>query len=92
MKTLFSKFKEIFITTDKELHCIVSMILVSLLSIILPLMLAVLITFVIGIMKELYDKYIKRTLFDVYDLYADVIGITIQGMLIYLHTTTNVSY
>lgn len=42
---------------------------------------AIIIVFCIGVLKELFDKFIMHTLFDMEDLAADVTGIAIGAMI-----------
>lgn len=66
---------------DKILHAFVSAFLVSLIASILTLDLAILITLVIGVAKETIDAVRKDgTGFDLYDLLADIVGITIGSL------------
>ena len=67
---------------DKILHAFVCAFLVSLMASVLALDLAILITLVIGIAKEAIDAIRKDgTGFDLYDLLADIVGITIGSLL-----------
>ena len=59
---------------DKLLHFTVSLALVVLLSLLMPCAVAEVVTLAVGVMKELYDKYVKRTRIDVLDLVADALG------------------
>ncbi len=68
---------------DKELHCLANVIMILLIAFIFNLGLAIGIAFFISIVKEIWDKYIRKSYFSIGDLVADIIGITI-GCLIYL--------
>ena len=71
--------------TDKYLHCIISAVLVILLSIFLPVGLAILITLIIGMGKEyIIDLWFRKTKADWYDILADCVGILIGSLLIIL--------
>ncbi len=59
---------------DKIIHFIASIMLVAFLSIFFHYAVAMIIALAIGICKELYDKYIKRTYFDWADFAADAAG------------------
>ena len=71
--------------TDKYLHCIISAVLVILLSIFLPIWSAILITLIIGMGKEyIIDLWLRKTKADWYDILADCAGILIGSLLIIL--------
>jgi VanZ family protein len=75
----------IAIPEDKKKHFVVSLLLMLMLSLVhVPLVWAAAITLVVGVAKEIYDKYCKKTYFDVYDLLADIIGIGVGFILCYL--------
>ena len=59
---------------DKILHLFVSLVLVVVLSLFLHCAAALVVTLAVGVLKELADKYVKRTMFDWYDLVADALG------------------
>lgn len=84
MKDLYNKIKSFVknnVTDDKKLHFLVSALLTEIFyDVGIPLWIAMLITLGIGIGKELYDKYVKKTMFDVKDLIADIVGILIGGI------------
>lgn len=67
------------IPVDKYIHCVVSMIVASILMHILPFsriagfVSSVLLAIAVGVAKELYDKK-DYGLFDKKDIYADIIG------------------
>ena len=67
------------IRPDWGMHFTVCALLV--LNCLMPLWAAVLLAVILAVGKELYDKYIKRTLFDWTDIYADLAGISF-GILI----------
>ncbi|MGD2065747.1 MAG: hypothetical protein PVI43_01075 [Candidatus Bathyarchaeota archaeon] len=67
---------------DKVLHVIAGMFMgaVSQLSVprsIIPIFVAIL----IAIGKELYDKYIKKTYFDFFDMFATIAGIFVGAVV-----------
>lgn len=70
---------------DKILHFLISAFLVTVaMSLISNILVSALIVLLIGIGKELYDKFINKTEFSVSDLIADVLGIGIDCILIFL--------
>lgn len=60
---------------DGLAHLLVCMMLTMVLVPLMNLWLAILIVLCVGIGKELYDKFIKKTEFSTKDLICDVIGI-----------------
>lgn len=68
---------------EKFVHFIVSLILFLSFSIFLNWILALIAAFFIGVVKELYDAYIRKTKFDLQDLIANIFGI-ITGIIIYI--------
>lgn len=87
MKQLYLGIKNILcdISSDKYLHFMVCMVLTQILckltiSIILPLI----VVLSIGILKELFDKFIMKEKFDYGDLEADIYGILTGAMLLIL--------
>lgn len=88
MKKIYEKFVDFLSTipVDKYIHCIVSMIVASILMHILPFgsivgfVLSVLLAIAVGVAKELYDKK-DYGLFDKKDIYADIIGAFIGTLM-----------
>lgn len=78
MKQIYLKLKDCLcgISSDKYLHCMVSLVIAQALCAIpgVQAWLALVITLCIGIAKELFDKYVMRTFFDMDDLKADSVG------------------
>lgn len=71
------------IGTDKYLHFIICLTISLIISdITKSVLLGVSITFLIGILKELFDKYVQGEKFDIDDIKADVIG-TMHGTMLY---------
>lgn len=60
---------------DGLAHLLVCMMLIMVLAPLMNLWLAILIVLCVGIGKELYDKFTKKTEFSTKDLICDVIGI-----------------
>ena len=81
MKKMYDKFVDFLSTipVDKYIHCIVSMIVASILMHVLPFgriagfVSSVLLAIAVGVAKEQYDKK-DYGLFDKKDIYADIIG------------------
>lgn len=71
--------KEFFYSTDKLLHILVNIVIVSVMSLFIGTIGAVAIAVIISISKEYHDK-IKYNGWDNQDLLADLIGILI-GLL-----------
>lgn len=67
------------IRQDQVYHFIVCALVV--LNCLMPLWVAVLLAVILAVGKELYDKYIKKTLFDWTDIYADLLGIALGILL-----------
>ena len=67
---------------DKWLHLLISAILLVILAVNLSLVAACAIVFVLGMLKELYDKFNHKP-FSVDDIFADLAGILI-GSGIYI--------
>ncbi len=66
---------------DKYLHTTISALLVIVLAKTMPIFMAVGLAFLVGIGKELYDKFVNRTRIDVWDLTADAVGLVIGGVI-----------
>lgn len=45
---------------------------------------ALLVGFCIGLVKELFDKYIKKSQFDLYDLSATLVGSVVTATIIFI--------
>lgn len=71
--------KEFFYSTDKLLHILVNVLIVSILSLFIGTLSAVIIAAMVSVFKESYDQ-ITYDGWDNKDLLADVIGILI-GLL-----------
>ena len=65
-------------TTDKYMHFIVCMILVQLISLLVPVLYSMLIVFII----EIFDSKQQDDTFSFKDLFADILGIIIQGLIL----------
>ena len=76
---MIDKLKKIVfgLTIDKYMHIVVSAIIAVSLNIILPWWIAALFTLLIGIGKELYDKYSGKGCAEYKDLLCDLFGILI---------------
>ena len=78
MKQIYLKVKDCLcdISPDKYLHCLVSLVIVQTLCAVpgIHAWLALVITLCIGIAKELLDKYVMKTFFDLDDFKADSVG------------------
>ena len=68
---------------DKVAHLFVSYFLLTIFSIVLPLWGAIILAFLFGLGKELYDQ-VKYKGFDYKDLIADLIGIIIGVIYVWL--------
>lgn len=88
MKKIYLKVKEYLcgISSDKYLHCLVSLAIAQVLCTIpgIHAWLALVITLCIGIAKELFDKYVMKTFFDLDDFKADSIGALLGVILVLL--------
>ena len=60
---------------DKQMHLIVNYLIVLIMSMFTSVTVAIVTAFTISVLKELFDKFIKKTKFDIGDLVADVSGI-----------------
>lgn len=69
---------------DGMAHIIVCQNLVMYLSKLIPLWLAVIITVVIFILKEVYDKYCKKTEFSIKDIICDCVGLVLGVLTLIL--------
>ena len=84
MKKIYNKIANFLcsFTTDKYIHFIVCMILVQLISLLVPVLYSMLIVFIIGLSKEIYDSKQQDNLFSIKDLFTDILGIIIQGLIL----------
>jgi len=70
------------IQKDKLQHFWYSTFATFFLSLIFGMPGAVILVLLAGICKEIYDEYVKGTGFDIYDLFADILGI-VSGVILY---------
>ena len=84
MKKLYNKIANFLcsFTSDKYIHFIVCMILVQLIALFIPFYYAMLIVFILGLGKEIFDSKQKDDKFDVKDLFADILGIITEGLIL----------
>lgn len=84
MKKIYNKIADFIcsFTSDRYVHFIVCMILVQLISLLIPFYYAMMIVFLIGLFKEIYDSKQKDDKFDIKDLFADSLGIIIEGLIL----------
>lgn len=83
IETLISKSLS-KIGIDGMAHIIVCQNLVMWLSKFTPLWLAIIITVVIFILKEIYDKYCKKTEFSIKDIICDCVGLALGVLTLIL--------
>lgn len=83
IETLISKPLSM-IGLDGMAHIIVCQNLVMWLSKFTPLWLAIIITVVIFILKEIYDKYCKKTEFSIRDIICDCVGLALGVLTLIL--------
>ena len=69
-------------TSDKYVHFIVCMILVQLIALFIPVLYSMLIVFIIGLSKEIFDSKQQDDTFSFKDLFADILGIVIEGLIL----------
>lgn len=69
---------------DGMAHIIVCQNLVMWLSKLMPLWLAIIITVVIFVLKEVYDKYCKKTEFSIKDIICDCVGLALGVLTLIL--------
>jgi hypothetical protein len=67
------------IPTDKILHLSAGFTIAIVLSFVVGPMIGVAAGAAAGVAKEVYDKYIKKTTFDFFDMFATIIG-SVLGM------------
>ena len=84
MKKLYNKIANFLcsFTSDKYIHFIVCMILVQLIALFIPVLYSMLIVFIIGLSKEIFDSKQQDDTFSFKDLFADILGIIIQGLIL----------
>ena len=84
MKKIYNKISNFLcsFTSDRYVHFIVCMILVQLVFLLIPFYYAMLIVFILGLSKEIYDSKQKDNKFDIKDLFADSLGIIIEGLIV----------
>ena len=70
---------------EKYVHFGVALLLFFLFLIFTTWQIAVVLVLTLSIGKELYDKYIRKTRFDLYDLGVDILGI-LSAILVYFIT------
>ena len=87
MKKIYNKIANFLcsFTSDRYVHFIVCMILVQLIALFIPFYYAMLIVFILGLGKELFDSKQKDDKFDVKDLFADNLGIVIEGLILMIY-------
>lgn len=83
IETLISKLLS-KIGLDGMAHIIVCQNLVMWLSKFTPLWLAIIITIAIFILKEIYDKYCKKTEFSIKDIICDCVGLALGVLTLIL--------
>ena len=69
-------------TADKYIHFIVCIILVQLISLLVPVLYSMLIVFIIGLGKEIFDSKQQDNTFSFKDLFSDILGIVIEGLIL----------
>lgn len=86
MKKLYNKIANFLcsFTSDKYVHFIVCMILVQLIALFVPVLYAMLIVFILGLSKEIFDSKQQDDTFSFKDLFSDILGIIIEGLILYV--------
>ena len=86
MKKLYNKIANFLcsFTSDKYVHFIVCMILVQLIALFVPVLYAMLIVFILGLGKEIFDSKQQDDTFSFKDLFSDILGIVIEGVILYV--------
>ena len=86
MKKLYNKIANFLcsFTSDKYVHFIVCMILVQLIALLIPVLYAMLIVFILGLGKEIFDSKQQDDIFSFKDLFSDILGIVIEGLILYV--------
>lgn len=84
MKKLYNKIANFLcsFTSDKYVHFIVCMILVQLIALFIPVLYAMLIVFILGLGKEIFDSKQQDDTFSFKDLFSDILGIVIEGLIL----------
>ena len=84
MKKLYNKIANFLcsFTSDKYIHFIVCMILVQLIALFIPFYYAMLIVFILGLGKEIFDSTQQDDTFSFKDLFSDILGIVIEGLIL----------
>lgn len=85
MKKIYNKIANFLcsFTSDKYVHFIVCMILVQLITLFIPFYYAMLIVFILGLGKEIFDSTQQNNTFSFKDLFSDILGIVIEGLILY---------
>ena len=86
MKKLYNKIANFLcsFTSDKYVHFIVCMILVQLIALFIPVLYSMLIVFILGLGKEIFDSTQQDNTFSFKDLFSDILGIIIEGLILYV--------
>ena len=86
MKKLYNKIANFLcsFTSDKYVHFIVCMILVQLIALFIPVLYSMLIVFILGLGKEIFDSKQQDDTFSFKDLFSDILGIIIEGLILYV--------
>ena len=84
MKKIYNKIANFLcsFTSDKYIHFIVCMILVQLIALFIPFYYAMLIVFILGLGKEIFDSTQQDNTFSFKDLFSDILGIIIEGLIL----------
>lgn len=84
MKKIYNKIANFLcsFTSDKYVHFIVCMILVQLIALFIPVLYAMLIVFILGLGKEIFDSTQQDDIFSFKDLFSDILGIVIEGLIL----------
>ena len=84
MKKLYNKIANFLcsFTSDKYVHFIVCMILVQLIALFIPVLYSMLIVFILGLGKEIFDSKQQDDTFSFKDLFSDILGIVIEGLIL----------
>lgn len=84
MKKIYNKIANFLcsFTSDRYVHFIVCIILVQLVSLLIPFYYAMLIVFILGLSKEIFDSKQQDDTFSFKDLFSDILGIVIEGLIL----------
>ena len=84
MKKLYNKIANFLcsFTSDKYIHFIVCMVLVQLIALFIPILYSMLIVFILGLGKEIFDSKQQDDTFSFKDLFSDILGIVIEGLIL----------